>query len=795
MGIEIGLDNTCKSVYSLQEFFGLAGANEQKTALGELRRYKEALEFDLKHLSASEAKKLKEERLHQINTYLALLNQMKNDKQIVKPLHLAYPLYPAPVEKLMKAKDANLYTVILRPKEQDILLRTTAISPVFSANHSVMVNDQIIEKHSLLYEVLASSYQELELKPKSKEQLIRQVLSKPNNNSLEFEQIGTVLSQEIRAYLGMEVSFDKTQGSRLAPSVAVNKKYMDNQLAVDADNPATNEEYIRALLEYCAPNLFVIVDGSPFYSIDTEERLCILTQFFLAELNVACYAKGTTKANWGAILEGHFDLIKGLAEVVKKALGQSNRAEEALIDYVNQHHQAFQLTSPIPKDDIPSLKARFQSHYELIKGSPHFDEFMLLSDQKGLFVAHQNCMGTHFAQLLQTGFFNKLIDEPTKVFLQKIKNDFETIEKPDNKIPHQNDHIAAEMNEVALDLAPMDKNALQVLYEEINTYSEPKLKESLLIQLYQERPDFKPQINAKDFLQKVAYGQQKEAEELLKKDWQMAQELLKADNTVFTDYSGRTFTCTAYEYAYWARDSHMQRMLEKYIRKDEGTRLFTLKRVQAIEELVNPPAASNFFEQPEPRGLHYTTKDAQGQTIDHWEAHFDLTPLKRALLHLLEEYNKKPVLDWEALDKIWVNEIGRAQREVPAHIAQEYCHPNRNFEYVTWHKSCLEAANPNNLIRTLKFFNLVTEDDDFWFTPDSYSLNVGLGFSFAIHRMRGIGNAGGELVFRCSEADEIMIELTAITTIDEQRTKDLKQSLDNLSQPLITRKRARNLIY
>ena len=65
-GTEIGLDNTCKSVYSLQEFFGLLGANKQSTGLGVLTDYKAALEFDLKYMPASAEKTAKAHRLSQI---------------------------------------------------------------------------------------------------------------------------------------------------------------------------------------------------------------------------------------------------------------------------------------------------------------------------------------------------------------------------------------------------------------------------------------------------------------------------------------------------------------------------------------------------------------------------------------------------------------------------------------------------------------------------------------------------------------------------------------------------------
>lgn len=67
-GTEIGLDNTCKSVYSLQEFFGLAGSNQQSAAIAILSDYKAALAFDVKYMPASEEKTRKAYRLSQIDT-------------------------------------------------------------------------------------------------------------------------------------------------------------------------------------------------------------------------------------------------------------------------------------------------------------------------------------------------------------------------------------------------------------------------------------------------------------------------------------------------------------------------------------------------------------------------------------------------------------------------------------------------------------------------------------------------------------------------------------------------------
>ena len=246
-------------------------------------------------------------------------------------------------------------------------------------------------------------------------------------------------------------------------------------------------------------------------------------------------------------------------------------------------------------------------------------------------------------------------------------------------------------------------------------------------------------MDAKPFLQHVAYGEQDEAEALLQKDPELAQMLLQANGIPFTDYSGRTFNCTAYEYAYWAKDTHMQRMLEKYVLINEDTRQLTLHRVQEIKKPVPSAGPSGFFGRlfgptTKPQGLHYTTKDKQGVVIEHQDAGFDLAPLINALNHYVTEYDKeltKTNPDWAALDVIWTERVGGAQREIPAHIAHEYCHPRRSLDDVNRNNDLLNATTPSNLKRQLKLYNFDTRNDDVWFSPHSYSMDSGLGFSFA----------------------------------------------------------------
>jgi hypothetical protein len=628
------------------------------------------------------------------------------------------------------------------------------------------------------------------------------VVARLGDAPVDLEQIKLILSNEIHAYLGIEgVRFDKTQGSKQVASVDATKEYMDGQMAFDETNPATHKGYVQALLGYCTPNLFDVTARSPFDTIDKptqaskEEALSILTQFFLAELNSIYRAKGLTQANFGQVLEAHVELIRELADEVKKALAQERSVEEALIAYLQSHLQAFQISNLLSPETSALVITHFKAHYQTIKDSPHFDEFLFLSDKPGPFVTRGGFIVTHFATFLQAGFLDKL-NEPQQLFVQHLQQDFATVPKPQNTLPHHNEQG---LTEVEIDLSPMDNEALQALYEHIHRYQDPKVKEACLAQLKQERPDFKPQIDAKAFLQHVAYGEQDKAEALLKEHPELAQELLKAHHIAFTDYSGRTFRCTAYEYAYWAKDSHMQRMLEKYIRRDEDTRQLILNRVRDIETQEKPTGLLSFlFSRPatikKNKGLDYTTTNEHGEIIHHNDTHFSLQPLKDALHHYINAYDESPKAadaDWEALDRIWAKEVGGAQRQVPAHIAHEYCHPNRSFEDVTQNKLLLDAANPGNLKRQLKFYNWDTGTDDLWFTPNSHASNSGLGFSMGI--LRGprffgrnvrvrLGVRGGAGAVAAAAG---FVDLAGIKAIDEVRTIELNKSLDNLGQPLI----------
>lgn len=247
-------------------------------------------------------------------------------------------------------------------------------------------------------------------------------------------------------------------------------------------------------------------------------------------------------------------------------------------------------------------------------------------------------------------------------------------------------------------------------------------------------------------LEYIVTGKQDEAEQLLIKTKEALPKLLEQETKV-TDYSGRTFKCTAYEYAYWAKDTHMCRMLERYMDKD--TKAAMLERCAAIEA----------------NGLKYTQNGTE-----QCSKHFDLTPLKKALQDYVDGYdNWKRTNSWDAIKAAWM-QVGMAQRDLPVHVINEYCRPDRSFDPKP-------AFNEDELPRIVTFLNYRTGDVELLF-PLVVSGSSGLGVDFAIARgWRDVAvlAPGGGLTVAAS-----WVDLAAVSHLDEVRTDDLTQSRKDL---------------
>jgi hypothetical protein len=339
-----------------------------------------------------------------------------------------------------------------------------------------------------------------------------------------------------------------------------------------------------------------------------------------------------------------------------------------------------------------------------------------------------------------------------------------------------------------------------------------------------------PAFKVRELLDDVAKGKQDEAQAILESS-EDKQTLLRTPGK-FTDYSGRTFQSTAYEYAYWAKDKHMMRMLERHM--DDETKAFMLEKIDAMEQVglsyqqhgityqnahydmsfilknlnadefrqlqtivgqgsakiqqatiynyknisftaTEYEALKKTLDQHRPKGISSFFFSSPATALGE-KLQFDFHSLITALDSYVTNFDK---WNYHQQEEAWMK-VGKAQRDVPAHVAHEYCRPDRSFNPLP---SFTEEALP----RTLTFYNYVTNIKS-WFPLTSFS--SGLGFDFALMRPlrphAGRHGAWGVRVgpaLRAPRPTPERQDLEAVRHLDEVRIADLTQSRENLSRP------------
>jgi hypothetical protein len=142
------------------------------------------------------------------------------------------------------------------------------------------------------------------------------------------------------------------------------------------------------------------------------------------------------------------------------------------------------------------------------------------------------------------------------------------------------------------------------------------------------------------FLNLVVEGEQDQAEAMLRQTPELA--LFPG---IVTDLSGRIFdNITGFQYAAWALDSHMWRMIRKYL----------------------PNAAAR----EQVKGLKTGLWVAQHGESASWQNLID------ALDGVIKLCNQN---EYNAADVKWRRDVGDAQLLLPVHVVNQYCHPKRSF--------------------------------------------------------------------------------------------------------------------
>jgi hypothetical protein len=196
----------------------------------------------------------------------------------------------------------------------------------------------------------------------------------------------------------------------------------------------------------------------------------------------------------------------------------------------------------------------------------------------------------------------------------------------------------------------------------------------------------KPQTLTAKLLQHVARGQQDQAEAMLKDN----PGLLFKKGAV-TDYSNSEFTdISALQYAAWAYDTHMLKMLLKYVPNKQ--------------------------------------KEKAHKQLEELRSHYDFSPLITALQFFVDNFNVwYSNNQYEEIREYWYA-VRVAQQMVPVHVANEYCREDRSFHPTPEFKE-------SHLQRRLTFQKHLDPIPGTWFSSDADA-------SFAVVR----GNMPSELL-------------------------------------------------
>lgn len=251
---------------------------------------------------------------------------------------------------------------------------------------------------------------------------------------------------------------------------------------------------------------------------------------------------------------------------------------------------------------------------------------------------------------------------------------------------------------------------------------------------------FSPKSIGSIVLDHATKGKQTEAESIL---LQYPHCALEKNHVV--DYSNRHFhNISALQYASWALDTHMLRMILRCLPN-------SLKQT-ALDQLREVEIAGTTY------GKHYDFA-----IIDELEVY-----LEELRLHGPETNSER-----------WRTRVGKAQCDVPVHIANEHCHPHRSFNPYPNFKD-------ETLPRSLTIYNYRTEGWENWFP---LSEKIALGRDFAITRSLSAhwdtkGCIGIHSTGICPAETALFRDKEALKILRDARTAELHQIIQQLELDL-----------
>jgi hypothetical protein len=247
--------------------------------------------------------------------------------------------------------------------------------------------------------------------------------------------------------------------------------------------------------------------------------------------------------------------------------------------------------------------------------------------------------------------------------------------------------------------------------------------------------------NLSTILQLVSQGEQDKAKLLIRQNPEVL-----AMRSKITDWTGRTFTISPWEYALWAMDTrYMCRMMIECIPHD------------GRGDIIRDQLLAQYYSL-KTDGICY---ELEGKTIT--ESHFNFELLINALDDYVNSYEK-----WsnKEREQHWISVIGMEQRKLVVHVRQHYCDLQNNFE-----KGHFRLSKFNRSLRTAEVAG-VEKANDFW-DLNIVNATSSLGVDFALSQERwGLFNHRALCPRRSAYKNQAMSDKFALCDLRDQRIKD-----------------------
>ncbi|WP_133128722.1 hypothetical protein [Legionella nagasakiensis] len=493
-GDEIGLDNTCQTAAELRTFFyGKAG---KPSAEQTLQAYLTQLEKDIlalqeeqeRHLSSFAYQKIinqKKQRFIQIQNYLQLIRAIKRDFDIdgkIRELNTqTYPELPTGIIKVLKAA-RNAFAIRLSPDKPDPLTRFD--HPVFQINRNQYSDYELQRVQGLgqslrttfaptytyrqAHPTFAPAYTYRQAHPQviinqrsPKEKLIGVVLARvgakivtgedTTHEKINFNELKQMVEEELRK-IDSNLSLEKTtDGSTL------DLEYVENILCYDES--VSLKEWITGVIDLGVSETFwdqqsesVFYDGlERITTVEQADQLSIKVQFLLGEINAYCKMHQLSDANFGQFFDAE-PHTSALATLVKEGLRDGDDIEPLIFAYINRHHRALGLTNPLASEQQKAITQKFTQHYNTIKASPHFDEFLIVDPERpGNIYSHQGRICCHFLDFFAHHTQGFRYSTSIQHILDTFSGYSETLQQtPSNRLNHKNELVKKGLEPIIL---------------------------------------------------------------------------------------------------------------------------------------------------------------------------------------------------------------------------------------------------------------------------------------------------------------------------------------------------------